>query len=302
MQLRKVIIKIAAAMAAPMAIASTYNLPAKHDSIVGLMRIDTPAYGENATTVSQRYNIGLNALKAANPDIDIRQDFINQSVVVPTMHLLPEHARKGIVINLPEMRLYYYPPKSHEVLTYPIGIGKIGQTIPIRRTKVIRKAKNPYWFPPKSIIEFNKKKGIELPKKMAPGPDNPLGTYAIYMGIPTYLIHSTIYPESIGKRASFGCIRMNEDDIEEMYPAVKSGVPIAIVNEPVKLGWEDEQLYLEVHPSLKEHKKTDNASLPDIVHRISQKIKNHPALIDWQMVSYIAKDKDGVPHDIGTKL
>src|SRR3990167_9172483 len=181
-----------------------------------------------------------------------------KEVIIPTQHLLPNTPRKGIVINLPEMRMYYYA--DNEVLTYPIGIGKPGKTIPVTSSKVTYKKTNPFWYPPQDIREFNLAQGVILPRVLPPGPDNPLGTYAIYMTVPTYLIHSTIFPESVGRRASFGCIRMYENDIETFFPIIKKGTPVLIVNAPVKIAWQKNRLYMEAHRPLEEHHDSVNTS------------------------------------------
>jgi L,D-transpeptidase ErfK/SrfK len=198
--------------------------------------------------------------------------------------------------------MYYFLSENNQVLTYPIGIGKIGKNIPIKKTSVTRKTKDPIWIPPEDIREFNlKTNGIVLPQIMQPGPDNPLGHYAIYIKIPTYLIHSTIFPESIGKRASFGCIRMFESDIKQFFPVVESGIPVVIINSPVKIDWQDDRLYMEAHVPLEEHHAEFDASLPGIVTMISH-TSNQSTLIDWQAVSFIAEERDGTPHDIGMKI
>jgi len=198
--------------------------------------------------------------------------------------------------------MYYYPKNTDEVITYPIGIGKIGKTIPIKKAKVTRKKKDPYWIPPQDIREFNLEQGIVLPRIMPPGPDNPLGPYAIYMSIPTYLFHSTIFPNSVGTRASFGCIRMYETDIEDFFPAVKPGIPISIINSPFKAGWEENYLYAEAHEPLEEHEHDYDASLAGMVSIISNQIKEEDTLVDWQLVSYLVKEKDGIPHPIGMRI
>lgn len=283
--------------------ASTYELPSSDNALIGSRQVMTAAAGDNVVNIAARYDIGFNAIQDANPQLDMTHGFpLNASVVIATDHLLPNAARTGIVVNLPEMRIYYYPESSDVVLTYPIGIGKIGKTIPIVKTAITYKRENPTWTPPEDIREFNLKQGVVLPKVMPAGPDNPLGKYAIYMRIPTFLMHSTIFPESVGTRASFGCLRMYESDIESFFPSVTSGIPVLIVNMPTKMGWQDEFFYLEVHHPLEEHSDEFEASLPGIVHSIVEETKNQPTLIDWQAVSFIAKEKDGLPHSVGLSI
>jgi len=285
-------------------LATSYKIPLAHESLIGQVQYSYAGSGDTSTKVAQRYDIGYNALKKANPHLNVERMFpTGASLTLPTQHLLPNQAREGIVINLPEMRMYYYLPKENQVLTYPIGIGKIGKNIPIEKTSITKKTKDPVWVPPEDIRDFNlETNGIVLPQVMPPGPDNPLGPYAIYMKIPTYLIHSTIFPESIGKRASFGCVRMYESDIKQFFPIVEGGIPVAIINSPVKVGWQNNRLYMEAYAPLEEHNAAYNASIPGMVNIISGAAKNQDTLVDWQAVSYIAQERDGVPHDIGIKI
>lgn len=281
------------------ALAETYTLPSQNESIVGGLQY-TSSPGTPIPDVAHTYNLGQNALIAANPGVVENGRMPNGTVTVPTEFLLPPGARQGIVVNLPEMRMYYYPKGSNVVMTFPIGIGKIGKTIPIRNTSITRKVVNPSWTPPEDIREFNREQGIELPRVMGPGPDNPLGPYAIYMTIPTYLIHSTIFPESIGRRASFGCLRMNEDDIKQFFPLVTPGTPVEIVDMPNKFAWQGNNLYMESHPPLEERSTVGYATLPGMVQTIQQNMpKNKLVIVNWQVVAYLADHPDGIPHEIG---
>lgn len=283
-------------------LAATYSVPPANEALIGNLKTTTAEPGDTVVTVAKRYDIGFNAIENSNPTLDMARGFQTGTILkIPTQHLLPNQAREGIVINLPEMRMYYYVGNG-EVRTYPIGIGKIGKTIPIKKTSITYKKKNPSWIPPQDIREFNLQQGIVLPKIMPPGPDNPLGPYAVYMSIPTYLIHSTIFPESVGKRASFGCIRMYESDIQSFFPSIKSGIPVVIVNAPAKVGWQNNVLYFEAHEPLEEHETDISSKLAGMVHLISANTKDQPTLVDWQSVSYIAKEKDGIPHDIGIRI
>lgn len=282
--------------------ANVYPIPPADESLVGQVKYTTAGSNDTVVTVAKRYNLGFNALEQANPQLAITKAFPSDaSLTLPTQHLLPNLTRQGIIINLPEMRMYYFLTNG-KVLTYPIGIGKIGKTIPITNASITRKTEHPTWMPPESIREFNLQQGVILPQVMPAGPDNPLGNHAIYMTIPTFLIHSTIFPESVGKRASFGCIRMYETDIKEFFPIVDKGVPVVILNAPAKLGWQQKKLYMEVHPPLEEHSSAPEATLPGMTHMINAMTKDHDVLVDWQSVAYLAKERDGLPHDIGMKL
>ncbi len=297
----KHLLSLSILMISNQAFATAYSTPAANESIIGKIQTGFVKSGDTAATISQAYDIGFNEIQNANPSIDMNHRFsAGREVVIPTEHLLPSGKRKGIVINLPEMRMYYYTDK--EVYTYPIGIGKTGKTIPVASASVTYKKTNPFWYPPQDIREFNLKQGVILPRVLPPGPDNPLGNYAIYMSLPTFLIHSTIFPESVGRRASFGCIRMYETDIEGFFPTIKRGVPIEILNNPTKIGWQNKSLYMEAHTPLEESQADADASLPGIVHKIVENTAHEPVLVDWQGVSFIAKAKDGTPHEVGVIL
>jgi L,D-transpeptidase ErfK/SrfK len=282
----------------------TYTLPAGGDTLIGGVEYVTSAPGETLLSIAQHFDLGLNSIDTANPGVGPLSLLPGgMHVTVPTAHILPPLPHAGIVVNLPEMRLYYYPATGNGVvMTYPIGIGRVGKTIPIKRTAVVRKVVNPTWTPTASERAFNEEQGIVLPKIMPAGPDNPLGPYAIYLGIPAYLIHSTIFPDSIGRRASFGCIRMHEDDIKDFFPLVKSGIPVIIIDMPNKVGWAGNELLLETHQPLEERTQETYAGVGGIISSIETATSGKPTFVDWQMVSYLAEMRDGMPHEIGFRL
>ncbi len=283
--------------------AASYRMPSSNEALIGQSQQKPVDSDDTVVSIAKRYNLGYNALESANPHLDLKKPLPYRAPIkLPTEHLLPNLPRKGIVINLPEMRMYYYQEGTDNVITYPIGIGKIGQTIPITETSITKKAVDPVWVPTQNIREFNLKQGIILPQIMPAGPDNPLGHYAVYMTVPTYLMHSTIYPESIGKRASFGCIRMYESDIERLFPTLKKGIPVAIVNSPTKTGWQKDHLYMETHRILEEHGDNKDVKIPGMIHLVTEMAGDQPVLVDWQSIAYIASVRDGVPHEVGVKI
>lgn len=275
---------------------------ASDSDVIGEVLYKTNGAKENLLTIGQENNIGVNGMLSANPGFKEHDSLPeNFSVVIPTQFILPE-IRRGIVVNLPEMRMYYFPDASDKVITFPIGIGKVGKTIPTTYTSVLRKTVNPTWIPTKDIHQFNKEQGINLPSKIGPGPDNPLGPYAIYLRLPTFLIHSTIFPESIGRRASFGCIRMNESDIKLFFPMVKPGTPVSIIDLPTKVGWNDNTLFLESHPPLIEKVSQDDG-IKGIMSSIEESLPaDGVTLVNWQTVAYVAEQRDGMPHEIGIRV
>ncbi len=282
--------------------ATNFPLPPSDESLIGNVEYISTGAGDTSTSIAQHYNIGLNAIADANPGVPDNTAFPSGfTLKISRQFLLPPGPRRGIVINLPEMRMYYYPNDSGEVMTFPIGIGRIGKTIPITNTAITRKTVNPVWIPPADIRKFNEEQGIQLPRVMPAGPDNPLGPYAIYLRIPTYLIHSTIFPESIGRRASFGCIRMNENDIKQFFPLVTAGTPVEIIDMPNKVAWNGDQLYLEAHPPLEE--RTNNHTLDGLVRTVENMLpRDQITFVNWQMLAYLSEQPDGVPHSIGFRV
>lgn len=278
-----------------------FDVPTADHSLLGGNSLIYTQANDDVIRLAQRYDVGFNMIKNANPQLDLNRGFLpNTPVLMMTRTILPDAAREGIVVNLPEMRLYYFDGKGH-VLVYPIGIGQIGKTIPIRKTHVWQKKMNPIWTPTVSELKFNSEKGIHLPKHMPPGPDNPLGKYGIYLGIPTFLIHSTIFPESIGRRGSFGCIRVLESDVEVLFSKVQPRVPVVIVNQPIKMAKEKNQLFLEIHPPLEEADRS-KMNLPALANQAMAFTSEGTWLMDWQGMTYVNHEKDGAPHQIGIQL
>jgi L,D-transpeptidase ErfK/SrfK len=282
------------------AVATTYTTPSTGNTLIGNRESVTSNAGDTLVTIAQHFDIGLNGIIDANPGVNpVNPLPEGQHIVIPTAYLIPPLAREGIIINLPEMRLYYFP-QDGKVMTFPIGIGKIGKTIPITRTAIARKITNPIWIPPEDIRQYNAEKGVILPAVMPAGPDNPLGPYAIYLRLPTYLIHSTIFPDSVGRRASFGCIRMHESDIKEFFPIVTAGIPVTIIDMPNKVGWQENELYVETHEPLEE--RSNEPSANNLIASIDETIGYTVTLVNWQLVSYLAEDRDGMPHEIGFRV
>lgn len=287
--------------ASPSTQAKTFSLPAGTDSIVGESTYVTTGTDETLIGIANHYDIGMNEITDANPGILPNMILpAGLHINIPTSFLLPSVPHKGIVINLPEMRLYYYPTSNKDVvMTYPIGIGRVGKTIPLASTYVVRKATNPIWIPPDDIRAFQKDQGVILPNVMPAGPDNPLGPYAIYLGLPTYLIHSTIFPDSVGKRASFGCIRMHEADIKDFFPLVQAKIGVTIVDMPTKVGWAGNRLFVEAHEPLVEHANEFPSTFDGMIDSIAKASTNQNTFVDWQLVSYVGEQRDGIPHEIG---
>lgn len=215
--------------------------------------------------IAREHNVGYQEIRDANPEVSLWLPGEGTEVIIPARHILPPVPREGIVINLAELRLYYYPPvpegETPWVETYPIGIGREGYNTPLGITTTTIKLKDPAWYPPRSMRREAAEKGKDIPGVVPPGPDNPLGKHAILLDIPGYLLHGTNQPDGIGMRISRGCIRLYPEDIKSLFVRIPGGTPVNLVNIPIKIGWSSDNLYAQSFRSLADQE----ADLNDIV-------------------------------------
>lgn len=276
-----------------------YVAPAADDDVVGHAFAVRTQAGEGLQTIANRYDVGIIEMMDANPELKPHKVLPGKVVIVPTQYILPpKKYRNGIVINVAEMRLYYFSPTDGSVTTYPVALGREKWRTPLGKTQVVRKQTSPTWYVPKSLQEEAKKNGNSLPASVPPGPDNPLGPYAIYLGINGYLIHGTTSPNSIGRLVSSGCIRMYNKDVTDLYSKVDKGTPVNIVYYPNKVGWHGNQLLLESHKPIRD----ENGSYRDtpITVAIEEAAAERPnAIIDWDKVHKIVGRHSGAPIVIG---
>lgn len=274
----------------------SYPYPPAGNDIVGHIQYVYPKKKDRIYQIARRYNVGYYELIESNPEIPRRSRLkINERLTIPTEYVLPNVPREGIVINLPELRLYYFNKKKQLVQTGPISIGRFNWKTPVMTTKVIRKYKDPVWVVPKSIKEASLRKGRVLPDVMPAGPKNPLGKFMMRLGNWSYLIHGTSAPNSIGKRASSGCMRMFPESIEELFQEVPIGTTVQIINEPVKVGWRQGKLYLEAHEALHETAKSQGEEQAFLRHAINTATTGHNVNVDWRKVREVMEDSNGLP-------
>jgi L,D-transpeptidase ErfK/SrfK len=213
---------------------------------------------------------------------------------------------EGIILNVPEMRLYYYPPrvkgKPQEVITYPLGVGREGWKTPYLKTKIIEKKANPNWYPPESIRKEHEAAGDPLPKIVKAGPDNPLGAFAMRLGNPDYLIHGTNKPYGVGMRVSHGCIRLYPEDIEALFAEVSLKTPVNIINQPYKVGVKDNVIYIEAHPFLDEDTEKYENNLTSVVALIINISNDKHYELDWSAAYDAINKPTGLPIAIGRYL
>ena len=282
--------------------AATYELPAKGIDTIGKVQHIRLSSGQALTDIARKYDIGYYELVEANPRVNPVHLVNGTPITIPSRYVLPDAPRKGIVINLAELRLYYYPKGSNKVVTMPVGIGRQGWDTPTGTFKVIQKIKNPAWHVPKSVAEDMAQNGVILPKVVPAGPNNPLGQYAMRLSLPSYLIHGTTVPAGVGRRVSAGCIRMFPEDIKALFAMVPNSTPVTIVNQPYKLGYDGKQLVMESHKPLSEmrHKYSDNlqAIWVDAIDNFMAEQKN-PTVVNWSQVDVVARAQMGIPQSIG---
>lgn len=284
--------------------AATYPMPPEGQALIGKMQETRVQTGETLLDIARRYSVGFNELQNANPGIDPWLPPVGQKIVVPSQYLLPNAPREGIVVNLPELRLYYFPPAppgtARVVQTFPLGIGSEGRVIPLGGTKIIEKRVDPVWVVPESIRAEHAAEGEFLPKRVPPGPDNPLGRYAMRLGISSYLIHSTNRPYSVGMRVSHGCLRMYPEHIEALYPQVALGTTVRIIDQPYKVGWHNGNLYLESHPPMVEAGHSPESNLTPMVAAVTSVVSQRLDDRAWQLASQVATQSAGIPVQIFT--
>jgi lipoprotein-anchoring transpeptidase ErfK/SrfK len=232
--------------------AQVYELDNTKSRLIGQVDLHTVIKGDYFQQIAEYYNVGFLALLAANPSHDPFLPKVGSQLVIPNEMIIPYIPRKGIVINLPELRLYYFPPNNNEVYVFPVGIGREGLSTPLISSYIGEKRKNPIWRPTKAMQERHfVEHGDYLPKKVLPGPDNPFGKYAMRIGTSEYLIHGSNKRFGIGMRASSGCIRMYDDDIQWLFENVPLKTKVRVINQPVKMSYErgGRQL-IEIHEPL----------------------------------------------------
>ncbi len=282
------------------AAALTFPLPPADVGVVGRVQTATVKPGETLLDIGRRHGLGYEEMRIANPGLDIWLPEPGTEVVLPTRFVLPDAPREGLVLNVAEMRLYYYPePEADEapvVESYPVSIGRQDWSTPIGQTRVTAKQADPWWYPPESIkAERAADGGPALPDAVPPGPDNPLGDYKIRLSLPGYLIHGTNRPWGVGMRVTHGCVRMYPEDIEGLFPRVAVDTPMRIVNQPVKAGWSAGQLYLQVHPLLDEDRADGRDTFQPAVEAVARAMENGVGRIDHERIRAALMQANGLP-------
>lgn len=285
----------------PLAWASNYLLPSNGDNIVGVLQFQRISDGETLLDIARRYNVGYNEIVAANPEINPWVPDSRKRVIIPTQFILPPKPWEGVVINLPEMRLYYFPPltqfSDRRVITMPLSIGKINWSTPTGNFYIKEKIEHPSWTVPESLVTEH---GLEHygNRRIIPPLDdeNPLGAYAILLNEAGYLIHGTNRPYSIGRRVSHGCLRLYPEDIELLFDYIDRKMPVRIINQPYKVGVRNNTIYVETHKLLDEDVNRRGINITPVVSDIVRHIPGLNVPKDtWRHLNRIISDASGLP-------
>ncbi len=283
--------------------ATTFDLPTNGNSMVGDVTYDIARKGDMLADVGYRHDIGIDEMRRANPGVSaINLLPTGQKIVIPGQFILPPVQHTGIVINLAELRLYYYIPGTDKVFTAPIGIGREGgwQT-PIGTTRITSKTVNPTWVATNDTRAEAARDGTPIPNMFPSGPNNPLGYFKMRLGWPNYLMHGTNRPEGVGSRVSSGCIRLFPKDIKHLFGIVDINMPVTVVNEPFKSGWQNGQLYFEAHRPLLEDRPLYAKDMASVVNIVHQQTAGEHVVVQWSLVKNTAERPNGIPVAVGSK-
>lgn len=278
--------------------------PSQAEDVIGQAQTYTIQKGDVFVVIARRFGLGYNEIRAANAAADPWIPPIGSIINLPLAHVLPDAPRRGIVINLPEQRLYYFLANG-EIRSFPIGVEKEGWTTPRDTGRIVGKRKNPTWTPPASI----RAERPDLPDSIPPGPNNPLGDYVLDTSWTAIRIHGTNKPMGVGRRVTHGCIRLYPEDIEWLFNNIDLNTPVTIVDQPIKAGWRDGALYLQVHPRLEDADfietngqppALDNTVIPAALATIIilKAAGDQTSHIDWQAVETLVQKRDGLIHRI----
>jgi L,D-transpeptidase ErfK/SrfK len=280
--------------------ADTYIQPPDDIDVIGTIQFVQANENETLLDIARNNDVGQKEILDANPGVDRWLPKNNPVVRLPKRYVLPDAERKGIVLNLPEMRMYYFRlsdyTKIPQIITHPVSVGRMDWETPLGTTRITSKQIDPSWRPPQSLKDEAIAKGdAPLPDVVPPGPDNPLGHYAMRLGIPGYLLHSTNKPYGVGMRVTHGCLRMYPEDIEQLFEDVPVGTPVQIVNQPVKLGWFADTLYIEIHPALEENQQTPGTDLQTVLNMVAEFTAKRPVTLSGSALRMAVERQDGIP-------
>ncbi len=241
-------------------------------TVFGEVQVIEAREEDTFSDIARSFGLGYDELVNANPGIDPWLPGAGTEIILPTRFVLPEAPREGIVLNIAAKRLFYFEPASDAdpatMITYPIGIGRVGWATPTGQATVIARATDPAWYVPRSVRAEHAAAGDPLPSVVPPGPDNPLGRHVLKLDMPGYLLHGTNQPYGVGMRVSHGCVRLYPENIESLYASAGLGTPVTIVNQPVLAGWREEQFYVAAYPRLEDDERDQQVLIDEVLAAI----------------------------------
>ncbi len=273
-----------------------YPLPTDGSDVVGEVFTVRAQHEDTLVALAREHGLGVQELSRANPGVDPWLPGEGTEIRLPIRFVLPPGPREGVVVNLAEYRLYYFPPGEERVLTAPVGIGRAAFRTPVLNTRVTDRIEHPNWTPPQSVREEYARRGVELMRVVPPGPDNPLGDYALMLDTPGYLIHGTNQPFGVGTRVSHGCLRLFPEDIERLVWKIPVGTEVRIVHAPYKIGWDGDELLLEAHRPLEEF---EHEGLTVMVRELLKAGGGASDSVNWDLAEEVAREAIGVPTVVG---
>ena len=289
------------------ALSAVYELPADGSTVVGTDSHIRLGDQDKLFDVARRYGLGYPEIVRANPGANIWAPGEAQEILLPVRRILPPAPHEGVVINLPEHRLYYYPRQrageKRVVITYPVSIGRMDWHSPLGVTQIIAKERHPNWYPTESVRAEHAARGDPLPKVVPPGPKNPLGEYKMRLaaGDGTYEIHGTNNPAAVGLAVTHGCIRMYPEDVAALFASVPVGTKVWLINEPVKLAYVDGKLLLEVHPPVDGEGQVAEVDPEAMSQKLRAVLGQDTAAIHWDFARKALESATGVPTVVGVR-
>ena len=289
--------------------ATVYELTTPDQRVVGEDQTVTTVYEDTLYDLARKYSLGSEEVIRVNPGIDPWLPGADKQVIIPGRHILPPGPHEGIIVNLPEHRLYYFPKPERLkgklqhalVITYPVSIGKMDWHTPIGVTHVIQKEKDPVWFPPESVRKEHAANGDPLPARVPAGPDNPLGAFAMRLaaGNGTYMIHGTNNPIAVGLAVTHGCIRMYPEDVSQLFPMIPVGAQVRLTNDPVKVAWVDGELLLEAHPPVDAEGQSFEPNVDQFSELLQAAVGDSTVAIHWDYAREVLQTANGVLATVG---
>ena len=275
-------------------------MPSPGSNMVGTLQAVTIA-NPNTTLldIARRFDLGYHEITEANPAVSPWTPSLGTKIIIPTQFILPPGPYEGIVINIPQRRLFYFVQQSDDelpkVITFPISISRAGWKTPLGKTRLVAKHRDPAWIVPATIHKEHVRDGeTDFPTYFPPGPDNPMGMLALQTGFSQIFIHGTNRPWGVGMRTSHGCLHLYPEDAAYLFPRVPPGTPIRIINQPTTVGIQDDVLYMSSGEPVSEYANKQSpanravAALFPYTHKKAAKTVVHRE-IDWQRVFAVAK-------------